>query len=108
MKRKFNGKRQAAKMVLGVAWYEPEQWERLLDISADRDELEATHAEWERNAVQSMKRLSRGGVWLEKVTVDLEELVQWCLSRNLPVDGKSRAAFASEKLRQGSEEHKLG
>ena len=99
MKRKGNHNR-VSKMVVGVAWYKPEQWKRLLEISADRDELESTHAEWERNAEQSMKRFARGGLRLERVPVDVEELLQWCLIRNLAVDGEARSTFTAEKLRQ--------
>ena len=97
MKRKH---RQGSQTVVGVAWYKPEQWERLLEISADRADLESTHAEWERNAVLAMEWHSRGGLRLEKVPVDVEELLQWCLTRNLPVDGETRSLFVTEILRQ--------
>lgn len=97
MKRKHC---QGSQTVVGVAWYRPEQWERLLEISADRAELESTHAEWERNAKLAMEWHSRGGLRLERVAVDVEELLRWCLIRNLPVDGEARSLFVSEKLRR--------
>lgn len=32
--------------VMGIAWYRPEQWPRLREVSADIEGLEETHAEW--------------------------------------------------------------
>jgi hypothetical protein len=37
---------------------------------------------------------------VEKVDVDIEELLAWCNARDLPVDGKARSRYVSEKLRQ--------
>ena len=33
------------KTKVGIAWYKREQWQLLLDVSMDRDDLEATYAE---------------------------------------------------------------
>jgi hypothetical protein len=49
--------------VFGVGWYRPEQWALLLSLSADRDELEATHAEWLAAARSSLKTLRAKGFW---------------------------------------------
>ncbi len=38
----------AAFSQVGIAWYRPEQWARLLEISEDRDDLETTWEEWRR------------------------------------------------------------
>ncbi len=43
---------------VGIAWYEAEQWSRLLEISADRDELEETYQEWVRDAERAIKELN--------------------------------------------------
>lgn len=100
MKIQFNGKSRSSTNFVAIAWYKPEQWQRLLDISEDRAGLETTHAEWEKNAVQSMKKLMRGGLRLVKMSVDVEELLQWCLAGNQPVNGETRATYAAEKLRE--------
>jgi hypothetical protein len=38
------------------------------------------------------------GMHPEQVFVDIEELVSWCKRRRLPLTGKNRADFVSEKL----------
>ncbi len=83
---------------MGVAWYRPEQWERLLQIVEDRDNLEETHAAWKAAAEESIRQLSRPGVLLRKVDIDVEALLRWCLAHNRPVDGSARSAYAMERL----------
>ena len=84
--------------VVGLAWFRPDQWQRLRDISADCDLLELTHSGWERIATRTLKRLRRSGVNVKKVAIDVEELFRWCTETNRPVNGEARAEFASLKL----------
>lgn len=88
---------------VGVAWYRPEQWERLRDISVDKDVLEETHAEWLQNAEKALQEFRRQGVEPVKVDVDVEELLEWCESRDIAVDGKARSDYTAAKLRHMSE-----
>jgi hypothetical protein len=83
---------------VGIAWYEPEQWPRLLEISSDREELEETHQEWVRDAERAIKELNRNGIQCVKVAVDLEQLLVWCQSQNIPVNGEARSRYVAEKL----------
>ncbi|UFS69497.1 hypothetical protein LPW11_16545 [Geomonas sp. RF6] len=91
---------QKARMVHGVAWYSPDQWERLLEISDDRDVLEKTYAEWERFAMRAMKDLTRQGLSLKKVPVDLDLLLAWCQRQNVPIDGAARSLFVAAKMKE--------
>jgi hypothetical protein len=83
---------------VGIAWYEPEQWQRLLEISADRDELEESHQEWVRDVERAIKELNRNGIQCVKVAMDLEQLLAWCQSQNIPVNGEARSRYVAEKL----------
>lgn len=86
------------RVVMGVAWNRPEPWARLLDISVDRDQLEATHAEWRKHADKQLKRLRREGLDVRRVDVDVEELVAFCEKKGMDVNSEARAAFASDKI----------
>lgn len=97
-----NGKSE--KTVLGMAWYRADQWDQLLAVSADADDLEATHEEWLAFAEPKFNELLAHGVNVEKVAVDVPELVQWCQSNGLDVDGRSRAQFTTHKVRLKYEE----
>jgi len=89
--------------VLGVAWYRPEQWDRLLQIAADREGLEDTYEEWKVTAEESLKKFAMLGYHIRKVDIDVEELLGWCKVHNLSVDGAARSKFAAEKLREQGE-----
>ena len=52
--------KRIVKTKVGIAWYTPDQWQILLDISADRDDLEATYAEWKRDSKKALRQLRQG------------------------------------------------
>jgi hypothetical protein len=83
---------------VGLAWYQPEQWQRLREISQDRNNLEDTYREWVRNAEKAIRELNRNGIQIVKVTLDVEELLLWCQSQNIPVDDEARSRYVTEKL----------
>jgi hypothetical protein len=86
--------------ILGVAWYTREQYERLLELANDRDNLEDTYEEWQATAEKMMVKLSKPGVLPRKVHIDVEELVAWCKAHNRPVDGAARTAFVADKVEE--------
>jgi len=95
-----SGREPEIKTVMGCAWYRADQWDRLREISVDRDKLGETYAEWAANAEQSLRGMRKTGMLVEKVEVDVEELLAWCKVRQLDVDGRARAQYAAEMLRQ--------
>ena len=90
----------SGQLKLGIAWFRLEQWSRLLEISEDREDLEETFAEWESLAEEKLRDLRAQGLDAEKVTIDLEELLAWCKSRGLSVDGRARSQYVAELLRK--------
>ena len=87
-------------MPVGVAWYKPDEWQELLAVSVDKDELEATYDEWVKNAERVIKGLRRQGLHIVKVNVKIEELAAWCQSQNIPVNAEARSQYAAHKLQQ--------
>ncbi|MDP2937394.1 MAG: hypothetical protein Q8O86_12985 [Dehalococcoidia bacterium] len=84
--------------VFAVAWYRKEEWDDLLKVSEDRDDLEATYEEWLVEGQKFLKRLRSAGMEARKVDVDVRELVRYCKEQGLPVNGESRANYAAEAL----------
>ena len=99
MKKKTN----QSQIVTGVAWYRPEQWQRLREVSEDVDNLEETYDAW----LQTAERMIRDGipsdVIVERIDVDVEEVLAWCNVQGLPMNAASRARFVSERVRQKHE-----
>jgi len=89
--------------VVGVAWYRPEQWARLREISEDVENLEDTHEEWRQKAEQVIRDSIPADVTWEKVDIDVEEVLAWCNVLGLPMNAQSRARYVSERLRQKHE-----
>ena len=90
-------------IILGIAWFRPEQWEHLREVAVDPDILERTHGEWEKLARQMIKDLARQGILARKVDVDVERLQAWCAEHQRPLDASARACYAFERLQYGTE-----
>ena len=86
-------------VVLGFAWYRPEQWSLLRALAADPDELEETHEEWLAVATKGIADLRRTGAVVKKLDVDVQELAQWCRDHRRALDGTARVMFVTEKMR---------
>ena len=86
--------------VIGVAWYTPEQYERLLQIADDRDNLEDTYEEWKATAEKTLPELEKAGVLIRKIYIDVAELVSWCKDQNRPVAEASRTIFVADKVEE--------
>jgi len=97
-------KREGQQGIVGVGWYRPEQWQRLLEISSDRDRLEGTHEEWLESARRVFNRLKREGLPVVKMEVDVEDMLAWCSKNGLAVNGESRAKYVTEKTSRGGKE----
>jgi hypothetical protein len=102
-KRKLNRLEPGQPSVVGIAWYRREQWNRLREISSDRDELEETYDEWVGNAVKALENLRAAGMDPVKVDVDSEDLLEWCRGKERPVNGQSRSSFVAEKVQHRRE-----
>lgn len=98
MKRRKTKKPATVKAA--VAWYKPNQWQRLREISEDRDELEETYVKWQIIAEKALKDFAARGLPVTKATVDTEELLRWCNERGLKINGESRSQYASWLLQQ--------
>jgi hypothetical protein len=85
-------------MVVGFAWYRPDQWQRVREISADEDDLHDSYLEWLQSAEGRLQELRTSGLRVEKVEVHSEALSLWCNERSLEINGESRARYVAERL----------
>jgi uncharacterized protein YchJ len=93
-------KRELEKQRGGIAWYLPEQWDTLREISADKDSIEKTHAEWLVTAENAQAQMAATGTNSERVIVDVNKLEAWCRARGWSVNGKARSQFVAYLLRR--------
>jgi hypothetical protein len=100
MKKRKTKKQKGASVVTGVACYRRDQWPLLLAVSVDASDLEPTYDEWLKMADRSFHRLQSTGLSLEKIDIDVEELISWCKANGREVDGAARAEFTSSKVQE--------
>lgn len=93
-------KKKSKKPLLGVGWYKKEQWSLLREKSEDVEELEDTYYEWVANANETIKNLSNSHYHIEKIEIDVEELIEWCIKEKCPLNGESRSMFISLKTKE--------
>ena len=80
--------------ILRIAWYSQDQWN-----------IEDTYEEWKANAEKALRDSQNAGISVRKVQIDVDELLAWCKSKNIPVDRASRSEFAIEQLYEEMEEN---
>jgi len=92
---KLAKKKVQARMGTGIAWYAPEQWARLLELSEDRDKLHDSHAKWLVDAEQLVSQLASQGVAVRRVPVEVDAMCDWCRKQGLPFDSAGRSKFVT-------------
>lgn len=92
-----------AGVLTGVAWYRRSEWPLLLSLAADPEALATTYDEWLVVAEQTYARLRQEGYLVEKVEVELAEMLGWCAVHNRSFDESARSAFVADKLRRREE-----
>ena len=87
-------------LVVGFAWFDRKQWQRLTKTVEDRNELDATYEQWEQSALEAVRMIERQGQKVEMVHIEVESLVSWCMAKGLPVNGKSRAEYVTQLMQR--------
>jgi hypothetical protein len=93
-------------MVLGVAWYRADQWQRFRALASDRASLHDTYAEWETSAIEKLRELRSLGIVARAVPIDIDELAHWCREHKLAIDSAARAQFVAEKVQEATTDHR--
>ncbi|HET7099985.1 MAG TPA: hypothetical protein VFJ52_02450 [Terriglobia bacterium] len=86
--------------VVGIAWYRRDQWPRLLEISADWSDIEDSYDHWLVHATEAFETMRNEGLKPVKVDIDTEELLAWCASRKIHLDGRARARYVTERVQK--------
>src|SRR5262245_42040383 len=89
-----------SRMANGLAWFREEDWSTLLKSANDADALHDTYEQWQEDATKKFDELRSKGVRVQKVDINVEELIHWCRDQKIPLNGASRSRFAANKLRQ--------
>lgn len=86
-------------ILVGIAVYRKEDWQRLLEISADKDKLEDTWKDWKHEYNKIKKNFKKMGIKSVDIVVDIDELISYCKKSGLRIDADARSRFAADKAR---------
>lgn len=102
MKKTSN--KDESRMVTGVAWYRSSQWQRLREVVEDVENLDESYEAWLQTAERMIREGIPSNLSIEKVDVDVEDLLAWCNVRGLAVNAKARSQYVAERLRHKYED----
>lgn len=91
-----------AKVKIGVAGYNREEWDKLKKVAADPKNLEETYEAWCRAYEKGTRMLQRTETKWVRVPILADELVKLCTEEDRPLDSRARSEYAARKL-QASE-----
>jgi len=80
---------------VGLAWFDATQYQRLLEVAADREKLHDTYEAWLKGAEALVKRLPIKPVL---ISVQIDALLAWCREREMPLDSAARSKYAAEMV----------
>jgi len=90
-------------VVMAVATYSREQWNRLMEVADDRNELESSWEEWKAGHDKTIALLRRQGFEPIEIGVDVDALQEFCRKRGLRNDSGGRAQYAAYQAQQRRE-----
>jgi len=95
-------KRRTARTEIGLGWYRRENWDRLLEMSPDRDQIHDTYDEWQKKGRQDGELVKHEGNITKRLTVDPDELAAWCAMRGREPIASARAEYIWEEMTQAA------
>lgn len=82
-------------LVIGMVWYHTEDYDAILRIMSDRDQLPRRFDVWLAKAERGEQERTRQGQIVVRAYIDPETFPDWCRSRNLNVDSEARMLYAN-------------
>lgn len=87
-------------IVVGIGWYQRDQYDKLLEAAADRDKLDDSYEAWTASAEKAIQNGVKAGMKMEKVYINVDDLIAWCNEQSLALNGEARAKYVEYQLRR--------
>ena len=84
------------KSIIGIAWFNENDWEEWKKISEDK--LEDSYQDWLIEASLSKSKLENDGYTIRKVTITPNNFITWCKKNMKKLDSSSRSEYVLELL----------
>lgn len=80
-----------------LAYYRKKDWKRFVKTIADRESMHDTWQDWHKDFEKTKLDLTNQGFEVVDIVVDLDELTEYCILREIKNDGKARSQFVQAK-----------
>lgn len=87
-------------MKVSVAYYEKKDWDYFLSVIHDKDNMPQTWDLWFKEFTKVKMQLIAQGFSIREVTIDINELVDYCNQHNVKNDGKTRSQYVLLKSKK--------
>ncbi len=90
----------------GVCWFTPENYPRIAEVAVD---YPATYEEWRANSEAGIARVIAQKMPVpERLLVDVEKTIAWCMKHYGRVDGRALANYAAYLMEYGDSGQGIG
>lgn len=86
--------------VVGVPWYDEDEWGKTKKICEDPESLHDTYQQWLSNADKATIALLRRGEPFERVKIVAQDYAKWCEKHKVRKNRRSRIGFVQYLLKQ--------
>lgn len=87
---------------IAIPWFNADQWQKLKAVADDADTLDSTYEKWLAGARKFEQQLHEQGMHAHRIMLETDSLQKWCLARKRPLNGDSRADYASALARRAN------
>ena len=83
------------KVVYTMTWFQPEEWQKLKQAVDDPTTLDDSYEDWKSGAEQAIRDFRENGQSVQKISVKVDKLLEWCAEQGLRPDGQARSQYAT-------------
>jgi hypothetical protein len=84
--------------VVGITWYNEDNWARTKADALDPSRFEATYQDWLAMAEDALNDIKKTGINAVPFLIDARELAAWCSANHKMNDAAARAEFVTTML----------
>lgn len=89
--------RKGGLTLVPMAWYEPEEYSRFLEIMGHPDGQTRSFERWHEVAKSEERSLKRSGCFVVRVVIHPDEFADWCAVQGVQPNGYSLGTFVRER-----------
>jgi len=82
---------------VNIAYYEKKDWNYFLSIIEDKESMHDSWDDWHKAYLKTKTQLISEGFFVKVVSINIIELIDYCLDRKIKNDGKARSQFVMTK-----------